>query len=69
MKVDPKIHKEVLKRYQALGVAPYAGFIQPRLVPVLKGEEIVDVKVEYPTSFEAQQLEYSENYSFLPDYN
>ncbi len=69
VKVDPALHKQVKERYAKLGIAPYSGFIQPRLVPTMAGEEIVDVKVEYPEDFTAQQLEYSEKYSFLPDYN
>ena len=70
--IDPPLHKEVRARYELLGVAPYAGFVQPKLVPVSGGEagdEIVDVRVEYPTDFVAQQLEYAERYSFLPTYN
>lgn len=69
VKVDQDIHKQVLSRWDALGVAPYSGFIQPKLVPVMNGEEITDVKVEYPTDFVAQMLEYGEKYSFLPTYN
>lgn len=69
VKVDPKLHAEVLERYGKLGVMPYKGFINPRLVPVRSGDEITDVKVEYPDDFMAQQLEYAENYSFLPHYN
>ncbi len=66
VKVDPTLHAEVLARYQKLGVAPYSGFIQPRLVPVLSGDEITDVRIEYPTDFASQQLEYSQRYAFLP---
>lgn len=69
VKVDRAIHDEVRKRYAALGIAPYAGFIQPRLVPVMKGEELVDVKVEYPDDFAAQMLEYAEQHSLLPTEN
>jgi dipeptidyl-peptidase-3 len=69
VKVDRALHDEVRTRYAALGIAPYAGFIQPRLVPVMKGEEIVDVKVEYPDDFTAQMLEYAEQHSHLPNEN
>ena len=69
VKVDAAIHKEVKDRYAALKIAPYAGFIQPRLVPVMEGDEIKDVKIEYPTDFTAQMLEYAEKYSFLPNTN
>jgi len=69
IKVDQKIHAEVLKRYKALNIAPYSGFINPRLIPVKEGGKIIDVKVEYPKSFLKQMLEYGKNYSFLPIYN
>lgn len=68
-KVDRALHEQVLKRYEVLKIAPYAGFINPRLVPVMKGEEIVDVKVEYPDDFVEQMLEYGEKYRRLPVVN
>jgi dipeptidyl-peptidase-3 len=69
VKVDKEIHAQVKKRYAALHIAPYAGFIQPRLVPVMEGEEIVDVKIEYPDDFVEQMLEFGESHSFLPNQN
>lgn len=66
VKVDEAIHKEVKERFAQLNVAPYKGFIQPRLVAVEKDGKIVDVKVEYPRSFSDQMLEYGKKYSFLP---
>lgn len=69
VKVDAKLHKEILERYAKLNVKPYQGFIQPRLVPVMNGDKITDVKVEYPTSFYQQMMEYADKYSFLPVMN
>ena len=69
VKVDPELHAEVLERYSTLNAAPYSAFIQPKLIPVMEGEEIADVKVEIPESFVDQMLYYGDNYSFLPDYN
>ncbi len=67
VQVDPDLHKEVLARSAALNIPPYAGFINPRLVLVTNGAgEITDVKVEYPTDFIQQMLEYGERYAFLP---
>ena len=66
VKVDQQLLAEVHRRYAPLNVAPFMGFIQPKLVPVKKGNEIVDVKVEYPTDFLAQMLEYGRDYAFLP---
>jgi len=69
VKVDPELHAEVLERYAKLNLAPYGGFINPVLVPVYEGENIVDVKVEYPDDFSQQMLKYAKEYSFLPTYN
>lgn len=65
VEVDAQIHAEVLERNAALDIPPYSGFIQPKLVPVMEGDAIVDVKVEYPDDFAAQMLEYSETYGYL----
>lgn len=69
VKVDPEIHKEVKARYEKLKLAPYGGFMNPVLKPVMEGDKIVDVKVEYPDNYEKQMMEYSKNFSFLPTYN
>lgn len=66
VKVDAALHNEVLQRYKKLNVKPYRGFIQPRLVPVMDGDKITDVKVEYPQSFFQQMIEYGKKYSYLP---
>lgn len=65
-KVDKKLHKEVLERYASLQIAPYPGFIQPKLIPVMTDGKITDVKVEYPMDFVEQMLYYGKNYSLLP---
>ena len=69
VKIDPALHKEVLERYSKLKIAPYAGFIQPRLIPIMKDGKIVDVKIEYPSSFVDQMLEYGKTYGLLPAVN
>lgn len=69
VKVDQQLHQEVLDRYSHLDTAPYSGFIQPKIVAVEQNGEITDVKIEYPSSFTEQMLEYGRDYSFLPDYN
>jgi len=66
VKVDRALHNEVLARYKKLNVKPYRGFIQPRLVATMNGDEITDVKLEYPASFFEQMMEYGKKYSFLP---
>ena len=61
--VDADLHREVLGRYEALGVAPYAGFINPDYRPVVKDGKIVDVEISYPADFLEQMLEYGEKWS------
>lgn len=70
VKVDPKLHQEVLDRVEKLHIAPYSGFINPVLVPVVDGSgSISDVKVTYPDDFTEQHLYYADKYSFLPNKN
>ncbi|MGZ4044634.1 MAG: dipeptidyl-peptidase 3 family protein, partial [Bacteroidia bacterium] len=69
VKVDKALHKEVLERYSSLKIAPYQGFIQPKLTPVMEGDKIIDVKIEYPKNFTEQMLDYGKAYGFLPAYN
>ena len=65
VKVDINLHYEVLDRVEKLGDAPYGGFINPLLVPVMDGEEIVDIRLEYPNDFTEQMLYYSKTYGNL----
>ena len=69
VKVDPELHKEVKTRYEKLKLAPYGGFINPVLKPVMESDKIIDVKVEYPDNYIEQMMHYSKKYSFLPTYN
>lgn len=69
VKVDHDLHKEVLDRYASLNLKPYKGFIQPRLVAETEDGKVVNVKLEHPTSFFDQMIEYGKNYSFLPAIN
>ncbi len=66
VKVDQELHAEVLERYSKLDIAPYKGFINPVLKPVMEDNKITDVTVEYPDDFTQQMLYYGNNYSFLP---
>jgi dipeptidyl-peptidase-3 len=59
IKFDPKLRDEVIARYAKLNVHSYTGFVMPRLQPVMKGSEIVDVVISYPQSIEQQMLEWS----------
>ncbi|MFI3331378.1 MAG: dihydrofolate reductase [Rikenellaceae bacterium] len=69
IKIDYELHKQVLERYKSLGVEPFSGFVNPVYTPIFEGDEIVDVEISYPTNYAEQMINYSENYSFLPDKN
>jgi dipeptidyl-peptidase-3 len=66
VKVDRAMHEEVLARVEPLNIAPYKGFVQPRLVAVEQDGEIVDVKIEQMDDFVDWMLESEEKYSYLP---
>ena len=63
--IDPALHKEVKERYDALGLKPYGGFINPEIVPVTKAGKVVDYVVEYPDNYLEQMLKYGREYSAL----
>ena len=70
VKVDQALHQEVLNRSEALGIAPYGGFINPEMSITRKESgEIISVQVTYPDDFSDQMLRYSSSFSFLPDVN
>ncbi len=69
VKVDKALHKEIIERYASLKMAPYNGFIQPKLTTVMEGDKIIDVKIEYPKNFTQQMLEFGKVYGLLPVYN
>ena len=64
--IDSELHKEVLARYQRLNLAPYKGFINPWLLPVVdENGEIIDIQVNYSESYVHQMLRYSSEYGTL----
>jgi len=66
VKVDQGIHKEVLDRNKQFTAAPYSGFVNPVLEPVVDTDgNITNITVNQPKDFEKQMLTYSKNYSFL----
>lgn len=66
VKVDPKLHNEILDRYSKLNIPPYRGFINPeyRLVTDENGE-ITDVILEYTENYPEQMLRLSRDHSNL----
>ena len=66
VKVSPQLHQEVLERYKRLNLAPYKGFINPVLKPVLDAQgEICDIQVDYTESYVHQMLRYGQEYGTL----
>ncbi len=66
VKVDPRIHKEVLDRYANLSIAPYKGFVNPVYTAVKNPDgEVVDVTINYDEDYIPQMLRYSRDYSPL----
>ncbi len=58
IKIDYDLHKELKERYASLNLKPYGGFINPDIIPVEKDGKIIDYKVEYPSDFLKQMLDY-----------
>ena len=68
VKVDPKLHKEVLDRYSKLDIAPYKGFVNPVYRPIMNANgEIIDIKIDYTEDYPTQMLRYSRRYSGLTE--
>lgn len=65
VKVDPKLHNEVLARYAKLNIAPYKGFVNPVYKAEIKDGEITDVTIDYTEGYADQMLRYSKDYSPL----
>ena len=64
VKIDQQLHAEVLERYKSLNIAPYKGFLNPRMTPVRNAAgEIIDVTLDFSESMEEQMLRYSRDYS------
>lgn len=70
VKVEAKLHEEVLARYKALDLAPYKGFINPEyIVTEDKDGHITDVQIRYGEAYDHQMLRYSRDYRTLPYIN
>ena len=70
VKVDQKLHKEVLERYKKLNMKPYKGFVNPVFEVVKDASgKITDVKITYTEGYAEQMLRYAKEFSTLPTYN
>ena len=66
VKVDPVLHREILERYKTLDLAPYKGFLNPRLMLVHADDgSVVDVEADYTETYEEQMMRYSHDYAAL----
>lgn len=64
--IDPELHREILARYKKLNLAPYKGFINPKMTLEMDEEgEITDVALDYEESYVDQMLRYSDEYGTL----
>ena len=64
--IDPELHREILARYKKLNLAPYKGFINPKMTLEMDEEgEITDVVLDYEESYVGQMLRYSDEYGTL----
>ena len=64
--IDPDLHREILARYKKLNLAPYKGFINPKMTLEMDEEgEITDVILDYEESYVDQMLRYSDEYGTL----
>ena len=64
--IDPKLHKEVKARYEALGLKPYGGFINPEIQPVYGDDgQITDYVPVYSDDYLGQMMLYGKKYRTL----
>lgn len=66
VKVDAKLHAEILTRVKPLNLAPYSGFVYPTFnVQIGSDGKIKDIQLENKQTFIEQMLFYGKTYSFL----
>ena len=64
--INAELHAEVLERYKRLDIAPYKGFLNPRMLPVHNAKgEVTDITLDYSESYDEQMLRYSRQYGTL----
>lgn len=64
--VEPKLHEELLARYKSLGIAPYKGFLNPKMEIVTDSDgNATDVRLDYTEAYDEQMLRYSKEYGYL----
>lgn len=71
VRADQELLKEAKERYEKLNLAPYSGFVQPKISPMFKDGKLEDIALEVgKETFVEQMIRYGKDYSFLsPDEN
>lgn len=64
--INLDLHTEILGRYKRLNIAPYKGFLNPRMTPVFNVQgDVTDITLDYSESYDEQMLRYSRQYGTL----
>lgn len=64
--INLSLHTEILSRYKRLNIAPYKGFLNPRMIPVFNVQgDVTDITLDYSESYDEQMLRYSRQYGTL----
>ena len=64
--IDADLHHEILVRYRQLDLAPYKGFINPKMTLECGADgKPIDVTLDYTESYTDQMLRYSDEYGML----
>jgi dipeptidyl-peptidase-3 len=64
---DTTLRDEIVARTEALKLAAYTAFVQPRLDPVIDASgDIIDVRISYPRDLTTQMLDYSARNGYVP---
>jgi dipeptidyl-peptidase III len=64
--IDQTLHQQVLQRFKKLNIAPFAGFVNPRLNPIMDSDgNVSDVTIDYSEGYQEQMLRYGREYGFL----
>lgn len=68
VKIDQKLHKEILSRYAKLDIPPYRGFVNPVYNAIYDDKgNIIDVTITYGENYVDQMLRLSRDYSTIAD--
>ena len=65
IRIDPKLHDEILERYKKLNISPYRGFVNPVYLPVTDAQgNITDVTLDYTEGYAEQMMRYGREHSW-----